>query len=653
MSQQVNTFEVKFLPSGKRVAVPEDSLLLEAANEAGISLDTPCGGQGRCGRCRVKVDSGKVSQQESHRLTKQQIAEGWVLACSTRVVDDVVILEPTKKEREQVVVETADTLTETPLTCGFTFAPPLQRIHLDVPAPSLEDAANDVDRVKRALASQHGIEHARLELPVIQKLAAALRQKNWEVTVTIFDDKSGGPAEVINIYPGKKKGPVLGLAVDIGTTNVVIDLVDLATGRILDRASERNKQIIRGEDVISRIYYSEKGKGLLELQNLVIETINLLINDLAKKHKFSPDEVEDMVVAGNTIMLHFFLGLRAKSLREEPYVPTLIDFPLLKAGQLGVKINRNAYMYCIPAVAAYVGGDIVAGVLSSCLYQSEKLTLFLDIGTNGEIVLGNADWLVSCACSAGPAFEGGGVQCGMRATIGAIEDIRIDSNTLEPTISVIGDTRPLGICGSGMIAALAEMLVTGIVDRGGRIHLNHSACRPGICRLREGEHGDEYVLVWASDSGTGQDIVINEVDINNLIRTKAAIYAGITVMLRSLNIDLESLEQVLIGGAFGQHINIEEAIQIGLLPDLPWERFKFLGNTSAQGSYHALLSREARSTADEIARRLTYLELIAENTFMDEFTSALFLPHTNLDALPSVKTLLIREGGGYDRYWRV
>ncbi|MDP2728726.1 MAG: ASKHA domain-containing protein, partial [Dehalococcoidia bacterium] len=332
-------------------------------------------------------------------------------------------------------------------------------------------------------------------------------------------------------------------------------------------------------------------------------------------------------------------------IREEPYIPTAIHFPPYAASELGVEVNPDASVYCLPGVAAYVGGDITAGILSSGVYKTAKLSLFMDVGTNGEIVLGNKDWAMTCACSAGPAFEGGGVQCGMRATIGAIEDIRIDSNTLEPTISVIGDTRPLGICGSGMIAALAEMLVTGIVDRGGRIHLNHSACRPGICRLREGEHGDEYVLVWASDSGTGQDIVINEVDINNLIRTKAAIYAGITVMLRSLNIDLESLEQVLIGGAFGQHINIEEAIQIGLLPDLPWERFKFLGNTSAQGSYHALLSREARSTADEIARRLTYLELIAENTFMDEFTSALFLPHTNLDAFPSVKTLLIREGG--------
>ncbi|MDP2718829.1 MAG: ASKHA domain-containing protein [Dehalococcoidia bacterium] len=645
MSQQVNTFEVKFLPSGKRVAVPEDSLLLEAANEAGISLDTPCGGQGRCGRCRVKVDSGKVSQQESHRLTKQQIAEGWVLACSTRVVDDVVILEPTKKEREQVVVETADTLTETPLTCGFTFAPSLQRIHLDVPPPSLEDAANDVDRVKRALASQHGIEHARLELPVIQKLAAALRQKNWEVTVTIFDDKSGGPAEVINIYPGKKKGPVLGLAVDIGTTNVVIDLVDLATGRILDRASERNKQIIRGEDVISRIYYSEKGKGLLELQNLVIETINLLINDLAKKHKFSPDEVEDMVVAGNTIMLHFFLGLRAKSLREEPYVPTLIDFPLLKAGQLGVKINRNAYMYCIPAVAAYVGGDIVAGVLSSCLYQSEKLTLFLDIGTNGEIVLGNADWLVSCACSAGPAFEGAGVQDGMRATEGAIEQVRINSNTLEPEVSIIGSGKPLGVCGSGMIAALSEMFLTGVVNKSGKFNVDFvQGIMKKNSRVRLGDHRYEYVLVTAKESGTGKDIVLTEVDIDNLIRVKGSIYSGMAVLARTVGVDLNDVEEVLIGGAFGKHVSAEQAIIIGLLPDLPWNKFRYLGNTSASGSYSALISRAARDTSREIGRKITYLELIADTSYMNELTGAIFLPHTDIARFPSVKQILEKTG---------
>jgi uncharacterized 2Fe-2S/4Fe-4S cluster protein (DUF4445 family) len=295
----------------------------------------------------------------------------------------------------------------------------------------------------------------------------------------------------------------------------------------------------------------------------------------------------------------------------------------------------------MPVVAAYIGADITSGVLASGIYKADKLTLFMDIGTNGEIVLGNADWLMTCACSAGPAFEGSGVGVGMRATSGAIEDVRINSLTLEPTVEVIGDVAPEGICGSGMISVLAEMLVTGVVDRRGKINIPFVESKmKERSRARRGDRGGEYVIVWAEDSGTGKDIVLSEVDIDNLIRTKAAIYAGITSMTQKLGISTSDIEEVLIGGAFGQHINVEQAIQIGLLPDLPWDRFKFLGNTSAWGAFMVLLSRHARLETDSIAGKMTYLELIADNTFTNEFTSALFLPHTSMDTFPSVKELL-------------
>jgi uncharacterized 2Fe-2S/4Fe-4S cluster protein (DUF4445 family) len=317
-------------------------------------------------------------------------------------------------------------------------------------------------------------------------------------------------------------------------------------------------------------------------------------------------------------------------------VPTASHLPVVRAGELGLAINPLAPVYVVPGVAAYVGGDITAGVLSSCLFKTDKLTLFLDVGTNGEIVLGNSDWMITSACSAGPAFEGAGVRHGMRAINGAIQGVRINSSTLEPTIEVIGDVAPQGICGSGMISALAEMFLTGVVNRAGRIDRSKIA---QTRRIRLGEHGAEYVLAWARESAGGEDIVLTDVDLDNLVRVKAAIYAAITLMLKRVGISPSDIEMVLIGGAFGQHINVEQAIQIGLLPDLPWERFQFLGNTSLAGAYNTLVSRQARALAHEIPNKLTYLELIADNAFMEEFTGALFLPHTRIEDFPSVQAL--------------
>lgn len=645
MSKQEEIHEVKFLPSGKKVRVPEGTLLLDAITQTGIQLDTPCGGQGRCGRCRVKVEIGDVSNRENPRLTPKQIEEGWVLACTSSVWGDLLISIPPKKEREKVIVETADTRVEATLVCGFPFSPTIQQILVKVTPPSLEDNANDLERLRRVIAARHNIDRLQVSLPLLQKLGQTLRQGNWEVTAVISRDAVDDKVELINLHPGKKRSPPYGVAVDIGTTNIVIDLVDLRNGRILDRVSERNRQIARGEDVISRIYYSEKGRGLQELQRLVIETINQLLAELCDKHKISPGDIEDMVVAGNTIMVHFFLGLAARSLREEPYVPAVIDFPAVKAGELGIKINRCASIYCIPAIAAYVGGDTTAGVISSCLFKTDKLTLFLDVGTNGEIVLGHQDWMVSCACSAGPAFEGAGVPHGMRATDGAIEEVRINSKTLEPTISVIGGGKPLGICGSGMISALAEMFITGVIDRAGKINVDFvQSVMKENSRVRLGEHKYEYVLCREEDSGTGKDIVLTEVDIDNLVRTKGAIYAGMSVLARSVGVNLNDVEEVLIGGAFGKHISVEQAIIIGLLPDLPWEKFKYLGNTSVTGAYNALISRQAREKSWEVARKITYLELIANSSFMNELMAALFLPHTDIANFPSVKETLAKLG---------
>jgi len=309
--------------------------------------------------------------------------------------------------------------------------------------------------------------------------------------------------------------------------------------------------------------------------------------------------------------------------------------PVMAAREVGLNAHPEASVDCLPGVASYVGADITAGVLSSGLDTAEHVTLFIDVGTNGEIVLGNRDWLVTCACSAGPAFEGAGVANGMRATQGAIEEVWINSETLEPTYRVIGGGKPKGICGSGLISLLSEAFLTGIVDKAGNVDLTANSSR-----VREGAHGGEYVIAWGVETESGEDIVISRVDVDNLLRAKAAIYAGFSVLAATVGIPLEMTDKVLIGGSFGKYINVEKAVQIGLLPDMDWSRFEFLGNTSVKGAYYALLDWRKRERITEIAKRMTYIELSADNSFYEAFTSALFLPHTDVSKFPSVAEAL-------------
>jgi uncharacterized 2Fe-2S/4Fe-4S cluster protein (DUF4445 family) len=412
-------------------------------------------------------------------------------------------------------------------------------------------------------------------------------------------------------------------------------LVDLLTGRVVDRASAYNAQISAGEDIISRIVFAQKRGGLSRLQKMVLRTLNGLLEELSSRNQIPSRQISKAVVAGNTTMIQIFLALDPRAIREMPFIPTISQPPPLTAEEIGLSINPRATVDALPVVGAYVGADITAGVLASGMYDTDALTLFIDVGTNGEIVLGNRDWLITCACSAGPAFEGSGVRHGMRATAGAIEEIWIDSRTFEPTYETIGGLPARGICGSGMIGLLAEMFVTGILDKAGKIRRDLPTPR-----VRVGDHGGEFVVVWANQSGIGTDIVINEVDIENLLRTKGAIYAGFSVLVQSVGLQLADVEQVLIAGAFGQYINVEKAIQIGLLPDMPWDRFHYLGNTSALGAFYSLVSRHLRREVIEIASRMTYLELSADNTFYDQFMSALFLPHTDITTFPSVMRVL-------------
>jgi uncharacterized 2Fe-2S/4Fe-4S cluster protein (DUF4445 family) len=640
-------YRVLLEPSGQTVTLDDKTSLHEAIIQAGLSLNLPCGGQGRCGKCKVLVKSGQVRRRSTLRLSQEELEIGWALACQTLVESDCVVYVPAQEAIERKLPSDRFAAREVALSieCDLREPPLVRRYDLRIEPPSLEDNTTDLERFRRELFRQHGIKNLDVSLAVLRRLARSLREADWHVTA-ILETPVLAEAQVaprlLDIRPIGNEMPVLGVSIDIGTTSNVVYLVDLEQRAVLDSASAYNGQIACGEDVISRIIYAGRDGGLDHLQKLVIGTLNQLLVEIAHRNNIDLNDVYRATVAGNTTMSHLFLGLNPAYIRLEPYIPTL-NHPLpVAARELGLKINPEATVDCLPSVGAYVGGDITAGVLSSNLFRSEKLTLFIDIGTNGEIVLGNADWLISCACSAGPAFEGGGVECGMRATEGAIEEVWINVQGYEPTYHTIGDAPPRGICGSGMISLLGEMFVTGVVDKAGRV--NRTLNTP---RIRIGEHGPEYVVAWAAETADkSRDIVLTEVDIANLIRAKGAIYAGFSVLTRSVGLSLADVEEVLIGGAFGKYLDIEKAVQIGLLPDMPQERFRYLGNTSAQGAFVSLVCPDMRREIIQIASKMTYLELSADNTFMEEFTSALFLPHTDTTNFPSVMRLLKERGIG-------
>jgi uncharacterized 2Fe-2S/4Fe-4S cluster protein (DUF4445 family) len=632
-----------FHPSNKAVVAPIGALVTEALRQAGLEIAQPCGGQGRCGRCAVIVEGGHIRRRSTIRLSPDDVQAGYALACQAVIEGQATITVPQQElvERRLVTDKTARKV-EIPFPYHAAQDQTVRAFPLSLSAPTLADAADDYARLERSLAEQ-GVRNLELPLPLLQSLGQVLREANWHVTAIVETDtwrNSTGSPRLIELLPGDQSEAVWGVAIDIGTTTVTVYLVNLLTGEAVDTAAEYNGQIAGGEDVISRIVYASKNGGLAEMGRWVRGTINEVLERLLRRQQVAPSKVYKASVVGNTTMLHLLLGLPPSAIRLTPYVPT-INQPLpVLAGELGLKIHPRATVDCLPGVASYVGADITAGILASGLHSAEALTLFIDVGTNGEIVLGTQDWLATCACSAGPAFEGAGVLCGTRATRGAIEEVWINSQTLEPTCRVIGNTKPKGICGSGLISLLAELFITGVMDKGG-----HFDAMAKTERVRLGEHGLEYLVARAAETGTGHDIVLTQVDVDNLLRAKAAIFAGFMVLAQSVGVHLGDVEQMLIGGAFGKYINVEKAVQIGLLPDLPWEKFNFLGNTAVLGAYQALLSRTARAQIKAIAEKMTYIELSADNTFYDAFHSALFLPHTEVGLFPSVPALHARSNG--------
>lgn len=643
---------ISFEPGEREVVVPEGTDLFSAAIAAGVRLYSSCASEGVCGRCRVIVRQGKVATEPTGRLTNEERRAGYVLACRTTVQGDVQVEVPpeSRMEWEQILTEEAKITRLAGLFSQaeevekgielegrelFTYSPLSTKLFLRLPTPTLSDNISDLERLYREVRRHRKIPLMQTGLANVRKLGRLLRESNWEVTVTL--GQRNGTTEVVLIEPGDTSRHNYGVFLDIGTTTVVASLVDLDSRRVLGTKATHNPQSGYGEDVITRIIYAEKEEGLEKLHHAVVDTINEMISALAMVNGISLNEVTAAVGAGNMTMAHLLLRVDPSYIRRNPYVPTANFMPVIRAAEAGIKINPRGLLACLPGVSSFVGGDITAGVLASGIDEAERPAMLIDLGTNGEIVLGNREWLVCCSASAGPAFEGSGVRCGVRAMQGAIQKVEIDPQTCEVWWAAIGGARPVGVCGSGYIDVLAELFKAGVIDRQGMI-------RTGISspRVREGDEGSEFVLVWAAHSVTGRDITVAQTDIENLIRSKGAIYAAAKVLVEKMGMSFDEIDKIYIGGGFGNYLNIGKAIWIGLLPDLPLDRFEFIGNSSLSGARMALLSHEALVKAHEIAERMTNLELCAEPAYMREYVGALFLPHTDADLFPSVMQNLER-----------
>ncbi len=633
--------QVSFLPDHVTVEADIGQLLLDIALEAGVFIPAACGGSGGCGQCKVKVTAGAVETLKMDKLDAKSRAEGYVLACQAKVTGDTTVEVPSAKVGRKVIprdeaerFRASAVAMESPIVPAMN--PMAVRVLLDVPAPTALDNTSDYERIVRSLKMDHGITPVTANLEILRELPVVAREQDWKITASVsiqdLHNTVGGIYRLTHIVPGHVREPATALAVDIGTTSLWGELVDLETGAILARASRYNPQIAMGDDVISRIVFALKKDGLHRLQREVVKGLNEIINEVLAKSGQPRRTICYMVAAGNTVMTHLFLRLYPKFLRESPYVPAAQTVEPVPAAELGLDMPAHTFVRVFPGVASYVGVDIVAGVLANGMWESDELTLFIDIGTNGEIVAGNKELLMTASCSAGPAFEGGGLEYGMRAAPGAIEGVLIDPETMEPMVRTIDSQPALGICGSGIINIVSQMLKTGILHRNG-------SYAPGLDseRVREGKSGLEYVISRKEDSGLDEDIVLTEVDLDNIIRAKGAMFSGYTCLLNKLGVNVDALDRVIIAGAFGSFINLEHAVTIGLLPDIPRKKFSFIGNASLKGARLATLDRGLFERARTIARSMTNVELSEDPSYMDNFMAALFFPHTRSDLFPSVK----------------
>ena len=614
--------------------------LLEVARKVNVAIDAPCSGNGSCGKCKVKFLNGELDSKITRHISEEEYNDGWRLSCISTIMGDVEVMVPdiasAYKSRMKVAdlsslseIQIFNKATEEIKAAGVEFRNSFEVIELQMDEPTLDDTMPDNERLVWALEAQTGKSNIKLSFTVLRKLAKVLREAAFCVKAVISNKED----EVFVYDVLSKEEAVAGVAIDIGTTSVTGVIVDLISGKILAKASSGNGQIRYGADVINRIIEQQKPGGVEKLQDAIIEeTINPMILNMCKSANISCGSIYSMCVAANTTMNHLFAGMDGDPIRMEPFIPTFFGTDSIHGRDLGLKIHPDARIMIAPNIGSYVGGDITAGTLVSMLWAKEEFSLFVDLGTNGELVFGNSDFMMSCACSAGPAFEGGDISCGMRATDGAIEACTIDHVTMEPTFTIVGEegTKPVGLCGSGIIDVIAELFRCRIIGPNGKF------IREGE-RVRHDKYGiGSYLLATKEEAGSVKDIEINEIALDNFIRAKGAIFSAIYTMLLSLDFDVTMIENVYVAGGIGSGINMENAVNIGMFPDIGVEKYHYIGNSSLVGAYAMVLSEDAEEKVYELSKNMTYVELSTTPGYMDEFVASCFIPHTNSSLFPNV-----------------
>ena len=616
--------------------------LLEVARKVNVAIDAPCSGNASCGKCKVKFLTGELDSKITRHISEEEYKDGWRLSCISKITGDVEVLVPdiasAYKSRMKVAdlsspeeIQIFNKATDDIKAAGVEFKNSFEVIELQMDEPTLDDTMPDNERLVWALEAQTGKENIKLSFTVLRKMAKVLREAAFHVKVvaTVKEEE----VFVYDILPAAEEAAVTGIAIDIGTTTVSGVIVDLVSGKILAKASSGNGQIRYGADVINRIIEQQKPGGVEKLQKAIIEeTINPMISNMCRAANIMPSNIYNMCIGANTTMNHLFVGVDGDPIRMEPFIPTFFGTDSIHGRDLGLNVHPDARIIIAPNIGSYVGGDITAGTLVSMVWAQEPFSLFVDLGTNGELVFGNSDFMMSCACSAGPAFEGGDISCGMRATDGAIEACTIDPATMEPSFTIVGEegTKPVGLCGSGIIDVIAELFRCRIIGPNGKF------IREGE-RIRRDKYGiGSYLLATKEEAGSVKDVEINEVDIDNFIRAKGAIFSAIYVMLTSLDFDVSMIENVYVAGGIGSGINMENAINIGMFPDIGVEKYHYIGNSSLAGAYAMVLSEPAEEKVYELSKNMTYMELSTTPGYMDEFVAACFIPHTNSSLFPGV-----------------
>ena len=614
--------------------------LLELARRGNIAIDAPCSGNGSCGKCRVKLLSGEVESIPSRHISGEEYEAGWRLSCNCKVLSDCTVFVPDIASAYRSRMKTADLSSPEEVAifkqaqadmraAGLSAGNSYRAAVLTMDAPTGEDTMPDIERLSWAIRSALGVEKVKVPFAVMVRLAETLRQEDWKICVK--GEVKNNTFTCMALCPAADT-KLIGCAIDIGTTTVSGVLVDLENGEILAKASSGNGQIRYGADVINRIIQQSKPGGKKALRDAIVkETLAPLMGNLCKAAGVNARSVLRLCIGANTTMNHLLLGVDADPVRMDPYIPSFFAWDGLLAGDIGLVANPLAPVIIAPNIGSYVGGDITAGTLASMIWDKDEMSLFIDLGTNGELVFGNRDFLMSCACSAGPAFEGGDISCGMRATDGAVEAVVIDKQTMEPTLTVVGEPgqKPVGICGSGIIDIISELFRCGIINAKGLF------VREGD-RVRRDEHGmGRYVLADSDISETGREIAINEVDIDNFIRAKGAIFSAIDTLLQSVDMTVDCIDKVYVAGGIGSGINMKNAVNIGMLPDVELEKFQYIGNSSLTGAYAMVLSDEATEKCHQVGANMTYLELSTYPGYMDSFVAACFLPHTDARLFPN------------------